>query len=190
MIRSGWLLSLVFLAVLSSSAAAVLGADGRFGAALAVGERYAAAERNPIYFVSPLSVECWVRVGSTNPDRAKSSPTIFLANEPRHSVTHWQLFAQKDTGALAVSMPGWDVPELLSKRYIVDSKWHHVGFIFDGDSLRLFADGTQVASARVKKVKPYPDTGPLTFGHFPGVETNRDLLLDEVRISRVARPLD
>ena len=183
---------LVLLSVfIASPAAAATVAEGRFGRALVVGERYAAVERNPIYFVVPMTVECWAKIGAAaGPDKARSSPTILLANEPRHSVTHWELYAQKDTGRLAASMPGWDVKELVSDKPIVDGQWHHVAMVFDGKTLRLFADGAQVVQAAAKKVAPYPDTGPLVFGHFPGVETNRDLLLDEVRISRVARPID
>ena len=162
---------------------------GKFGGALAVGERYASAERNPIYFVVPMTVECWAKIGAAGPAKAKLGPTILLANEPRHSVTHWELYAQKDTGALAASMPGWGAKEVASERNIVDGQWHHVAMVFDGKMLRLYADGEEVAANDVKKVAPYPDTGPLTFGHVPGVETNRDLLLDEVRVSRVARPM-
>jgi hypothetical protein len=172
------------------AAAQAAAAEGRFGQALAVGERYAVAERNPIYFVVPMTVECWAKVGAAaGPDKARSSPTILLANEPRHSQTHWELYAQKDSGVLAAAMPGWDAKEVLSKQTIVDGRWHHVAMVFDGKSLRLYCDGAEVASAPVKKVAPYPDTGPLTFGHLPGVEANHDLLLDEVRISRVARPV-
>ena len=165
-------------------------ADGRFARALVVGEQYAAAERNPIYFVVPMTVECWARIGAAGgPEKAKSGPTILLANEPRHSVTHWELNAQKDTGHLAASMPGWDAKELASSRDIVDGKWHHLAMVFDGKTLRLYVDAQEVVAKEVKKIAPYPDTGPLTFGHFPGIESNRDLLLDEVRISRVARPM-
>ena len=178
----------ILLTALASSPAAAATAPGRFGNALAVGEQYAAAERNPIYFVVPMTVDCWVKIGAAaGAEKAKSSPTILLAHEPRHSVTHWELYAQKDTGRLAASMPGWDVKALVSDKPIVDGQWHHVAMVFDGNTLRLFADGAQVAQTAVKKTAPYPDTGPLTFGHFPGVESNRDLLLDEVRISRVAR---
>ena len=176
---------LVALAAVAQSAAA---APGKFGQALLVGEQYAAAERNPIYFVIPMTVECWARIGAAaGPDKARSAPTILLANEPRHSQTHWELYAAKDTGFLAAAMPGWDAKELLSKRNIADGQWHHVAMVLDGKSLTLFADGEPVATQPVKKVAPYPDTGPLVFGHFPGIESNRDLLLDEVRISRVAR---
>ena len=157
---------------------------------MAVGEQYAVAERNPIYFVVPMTVECWVKVGQLQGSgRGVASATIFLANEPRHSQTHWALYAQPNTGFLAAAMPGWDVKELSSTTNVLDGKWHHVGFVFDGKTLILFADGAKVAQTAVKKIAPYPDTGPLVFGHLPGLETNHNLLLDEVRISRVARPI-
>ena len=181
----GWWAAVLVLGVATQCP----GAEGKFGNGFGVGEQYAAAERNPIYFVVPMTVECWAKIGATGPAKAKAGPTILLANEPRHSVTHWELYAQKDTGALAASMPGWDAKEVVSKRDIVDGRWHHVAMVFDGKTLRLYADGEEVATKDVKKVAPYPDTGALTFGHFPGVETNRDLVLDEVRISRVARPM-
>ena len=170
---------------------AIAASEGRFGRALGVGEQYAVAERNPIYFVVPMTVECWAKIGAAaGPEKAKSGPTILLANEPRHSQTHWELYAQKDTGVLAASVPGWDATEVASNAGIVDGQWHHVAMVFDGKTVTLYVDARQVAAKDVKKVAPYPDTGPLTFGHFPGVETNRDLLIDEVRISRVVRPMD
>ena len=186
---TAWAIAACLLAAVQAPVAPA--AAGKFGGALAVGEEYAAAERNPIYFVVPMTVECWAKIGSSGGARkAKSAPTILIANEPRHSVTHWQLYARKDTGALAASMPGWEVKELASQRDIVDGQWHHLAMVFDGKTLRLYLDGAEVAKADMKKVAPYPDTGPLTFGHFPGVETNRDVLLDEVRISRVVRATD
>jgi glucose/arabinose dehydrogenase len=171
------------------AAAADQAGAGRFGKALVVGEQYAAAKANPIYFVVPMTVECWARVGANGVPQAKSRPTILLANEPRHSQTHWEIYTQKDTGALAASMPGWDVKELVSTRDVVDGKWHHLAMVLDGKALRLYVDGQEVATKDAKKVAPYPDTGPLTFGSIPGVESNSDVLIDEVRLSRVARPM-
>jgi len=158
---------------------AAVAAGEPFGRSLAIGEHYAVAERNPIYFVFPMTVECRAKIAAAvGAAGAKSAPTILIANEQRHSQTHWELYAQKDTGVFAASMPGWDAKEVASGRDIVDGKWHHLAMVFDGRTLTLFVDGEQVASSPVKRVAPYPDTGPLTFGHFPGVESNHDLLLD------------
>ena len=164
-------------------------ASGRFGNALSIGDTYAAAERNTVYFVVPMTVECWVNIGGrSGVAKAKSLPTILIANEPRHSVTHWELFTQPNTGHLAARFPGYEPQLLETRRDIVDGKWHHVAFTFDGATLRLHVDGAEAANAAIKKTKPYPDSGPLVFGYFPGVDSNRDVRIDEVRLSRVARP--
>ena len=163
---------------------------GRFGKAMSPKQLYGAADRNIVYFVVPMTVECWVRIGAGDGvERAKAQPTILLANEPRHSVTHWELFAKPTSGVFAVSLPGYEPAEVASESDIVDGRWHHVGFVLDARSARLYVDGHEVAKKDVKKVKPYPDSGPLTVGQIPGVVSNADVLIDEVRISRVARPL-
>jgi hypothetical protein len=68
---------------------AVAQVPGRFGQGLAVGQTYGVAAPNPVYTVMPLTVECWAKLSS------KSAYNILVANEPKHSVTHWELFAEK-----------------------------------------------------------------------------------------------
>src|SRR5206468_3835320 len=85
--------------------------------------------------------------------------------------------------------PGYEPPEITSDRNVADGKWHHLGFVFEGTSAKLFVDGREAVKKDVKKVKPYPDSGALTVGRIPGVASNDDVLIDEVRISRVARPV-
>ena len=61
---------------------------GRFGKALSPKEVYAAAERNTVYFVVPMTVECWAKIGGDgDAAKVKTLPTILLSNEPRHSLT-------------------------------------------------------------------------------------------------------
>ena len=161
---------------------------GRFGKALSPKEVYGAAERNTVYFVVPMTVECWAKIGGDgDAAKVKTLPTILLSNEPRHSLTHWELAAKQGSGAFAVSLPGYEPGEIASGRDVTDGKWHHLGFVFEGTSARLFVDGQEVAKKDVKKVKPYPDSGLLTVGRIPGIPSNTEVLIDEVRISRVAR---
>src|SRR5215203_3443701 len=151
---------------------------GRFGKALSPKQVYGAAERNTVYFVVPMTVECWAKIGGEGAaaQKAKALPTILLSNEPRHSVTHWELYAKAGTGAFAVSLPGYEPPEIASEADVVDGKWHHLAFVFEATSARLFVDGREVAKKDVKKVKPYPDSGALTVGRIPGVASNEDVL--------------
>jgi hypothetical protein len=156
---------------------------GKFGRALKVGQTYAAADHNPIYIVTPLTVELWARING------KFDASILLANEPRNSRTHWELFTEKETGRFAVGMQGFNPPQVVSQADIVDDQWHYLAFIFDGETVKLFVDGKEVAKAAAKRVKPYPDTGPLNFGFQLGFAPHPDTMIDEVRISRMAREI-
>src|SRR4051794_26973809 len=182
------LAALTLLALVPAAGFGQFTAPGRFGKALSPQQVYGAAERNTVYFVVPMTIECWAKIGAGGADRAKGAPTILLSNEPRHSLTHWELLAKPGSGAFAASFPGYEPPDVTSTRDIVDGRWHHLAVVFDGTSVVLRVDGQEVAKQAVKKVKPYPDSGPLTFGHIPGVASNGDVLIDEVRLSRGVRP--
>jgi hypothetical protein len=148
-----------------------------------VGATYAAADHNPVYIVTPLTVELWARVNG------RADVAVLLSNEPRNSRTHWELYAERETGRFAVGLPGFDPPQVVTQADIVDDQWHHVAFAFDGEQVALYVDGKESARRAVRRVKPFPDTGPLNFGYQLGVSPHPDTTIDEVRISRIVRPI-
>ncbi len=158
---------------------------GRFGRGLRVekgGEDFAAAEGNPVYFVTPMTVELWAKIEALE---GRAVDVVLISNEPTHSNTHWEMRA-KSGGGLVASFSGYEPKEVAGDVNIVDGKWHYLAMIFDGKTLSLWADGKQVASKAVQRHGPYPDTGPLNFGHLSG-KNIASVDLDEVRISRVVR---
>jgi hypothetical protein len=82
------------------------------------------------------------------------------------------------------------VPDVKSDVDVVDGKWHYLAMTCDGAVAKLFVDGKEVGSAKLEKKFSYPDVGPLTFGHIEGMETAKDGVIDEVRISRVLRGIE
>ncbi|HEX8911743.1 MAG TPA: LamG domain-containing protein, partial [Humisphaera sp.] len=175
---------LVPLALLLLASPAALGQSveqGRFGRAIKVGASYAAAEHAPVYVANPLTVELWARVNG------HADVSVLLSNEPRRSKHHWELYTEKETGRFAVSLPGYTPATIASTVDVADDAWHHLAFVLDGGTARLYVDGKPAAEQAVKQTKPYPDTGPLLFGYQPGVAPHPDTMIDEVRISRVAR---
>jgi hypothetical protein len=172
------------LAAFSNAASAQSVESGRFGRAVKVGAHYAAADHAPVYIANPLTVELFARVNG------KADVSVLLSNEPRRSKHHWELYTEKETGRFAVSIPGYTPATLVSSVDIADDQWHHVAFVLDGGTARLYVDGKQALEQAVKQTKPYPDTGPLLFGHQPGVAPHADTQIDEVRISRVARKFE
>jgi len=158
--------------------------EGRFGEGLLAGEKYGAAAPNPVYTVMPLTVECWAKLST------KSAFNILVANEPKNSVTHWEIFADKETGHFSAFLPAFSSPEIKSSVDIVDGKWHYLALTCDGAVVRLFVDGKEAANVKVTKKFSYPDVVPLTFGNIEGVATTKDAVFDEVRISRVVRAVE
>jgi len=154
--------------------------EGKFGRALKVGQTFAAADHNPIYAVTPVTVELWARVNGRD-------TSILLSNEPRNSKTHWELYTEQETGRFAVGMPGYAPKSVVSTADIADDQWHYLAYQFDGQRVRLFVDGRAVADAPSKMTAPYYDTGPLLVGFQTGVPAHADTTVDEVRISRVIR---
>src|SRR3954468_7402031 len=103
-------------------------AGGRFRRAIQIRDSYATASYNPIYSVTPRTVELWAKLGS------KAATNILLAAEPRHSRSHWELYAEKGTGFLCAGMPGFNPKVVKGDRDIADGKWHYLAMTFDGQA--------------------------------------------------------
>src|SRR3954464_6269388 len=94
--------------------------EGRFGQGVSVGQAYGAAAPNPVYTVMPLTVECWAKLST------KSAYNILIANEPKNSVTHWELYADKGTGKLAACLPAFKPDGVKSEVDVTDGQWHYL----------------------------------------------------------------
>ena len=60
----------------------------------------------------------------------------------------------------------------------------------DGQSVKLFVDAKQVIDQKLEKIFRYPDSGPLTVGYADGFPAQAGVLIDEIRISRIIRPIE
>ncbi|QDU59850.1 Trehalose utilization [Planctomycetes bacterium Pan216] len=157
--------------------------DGRFGKALNARASTAAADQLPGYAESPLTVECWAKID------AKRSYNILIAQELKASGAHWELFTMPGTGFLTAYLPGMTPDHARSKTNICDNRWHYVAMILEEKHVRLFVDGKQVADQAVEPTDRKRVPGPLAFGRLASGRMGCAGLLDEVRISSVARAI-
>src|SRR3954466_6385029 len=98
-------ISVVFIALsyppVTSAARAQTVDAGKFGRAVKAGESsFPAAPIQPVYTLMPITVECWAKLDAA--DRT----SVLVANELRHSGTHWELFAQKGSGKFGAYLTG------------------------------------------------------------------------------------
>ena len=164
---------------------------GRFGSALNAQFGVLSIAERAEYSQPPFSVECWVRL------RTSRRPNILVSNERREAPRHWEIFTFSDNGYFSAYLPGYTPAITIAERDIVDNHWHYVAMTFDGDTVRLFVDGSAVAAQHVRRgdrtgenggglwigraVTAEPDPG--TYSDPPGCSG----LIDEVRISRGLR---
>src|SRR4029077_15623390 len=128
------------------------------------------------------TVECWAKLDAA--DRT----SVLIANELRHSGTHWELFAQKGSGKFGAYLTGSTTKEILSDRVIADGKWHYLAMDGEDAACMLFLDGQLVAHQELKKQFTYPERDALAFGSYgEGENAPAAGLIDEVRLSHGAR---
>jgi sugar phosphate isomerase/epimerase len=157
--------------------------EGRFG--MALDARVARAEipgRND-YREPPLTIECWAKLFDAQPFN------ILVAQEPKSSGTHWELFTFAGTGRLTVYLPGMTPDHVHSEAVVTDGKWHYLGFIYEPRRARLFVDGEAVADVAIESKQQPPQAGGLAIGSLPTREIGCNGMIDEVRISRGVREI-
>ena len=125
-----------------------------------------------------LSAFAWVYGGS--PGQA----ILSQANSTLGSDSTWLCIDASD-GKLITRLMHPPFPPLKSETVITDSRWHHVGLVYDLDALkrRLYVDGAEVA----KDMGPVPaigSDGGLYIGAGENLEANTFFfgLIDDVRI--------
>src|SRR5687768_15726778 len=97
----------VILSLISATTAMARTVQGKFGRALVAGST-AHADVNPVYGVVPITIECWAKIP------AKSAEVVLVANEPRSSASHWELFVEKETGRLGTILPNYKPNKIVS----------------------------------------------------------------------------
>ena len=161
--------------------------EGKFGKALDAAATPLAFTGDARYRTPPLTVECWARLDS------KRGFNVLVANDPKSSSRHWEIYSYAGSGKFAAYLPGYEPSEVISTKDICDRAWHHVAMTFDGKTVGLFVDGKSVASKAVKvRAGVKPIDGPLSIGMAidGSARVGCDGRIDEVRVSRVIRKID
>jgi len=159
---------------------------GRFGKALNATVSSARAEHRPIYAEPPLTVECWAKI------RSKNQFNILVAQSPKASAEHWELYTYAGSGEFSVFLPGYVPAEIKSGVDITDDRWHYLAMAFDGARVSLFIDGKSVKQQQVNRTRTGGPNGPLLFGAYQmgSQHIGCDGSVDEVRISNAVRKIE
>lgn len=157
--------------------------EEKFGAALdaRAGGLFVAGREE--YRLPPLTVECWAKAEDRTPFN------ILVAQEPKSSATHWELFGMAGSGHLTAYLPGMKPDHVRSTAELCDGRWHYVAMIYEPRRVRLFLDGKVVADEVVEPSGGRTVAGPLAFGTLATGELGCAGLIDEVRVSKGIREI-
>jgi type 1 glutamine amidotransferase len=126
----------------------------------------------------PLEISCRAKVTS------KSRFNILVANEPKASRYHWELYTYAGSGELSLFLPGGG-GEFRSGVDVCDGKWHTLTARMNSRKLVLSVDGKEVFSgAHTYPAVDAPDRGTLAIGRLVEGGIGCDGAIDEVTLSR------
>jgi hypothetical protein len=116
--------------------------EGKFGQGFDARAGVVSASGKSVYQEPPLTVECWARLFG------KDGFNVLVANSPKDSRRHWELYTSAGTGRLAAYLPGAQPSTVESEIDIVDGTWHHVALTYLPGEVRLYVDGKAVKTQR------------------------------------------
>jgi len=96
---------------------------------------------------------------------------------------HWEIYLLAGPGFLSTYIP--DLGDFTGSHCVADDTWHHCAMIWDGKSIRLYADGDLVDEWNPGG-KIVADDQPLHIGSLVAKTLWHTGLLDEIRISNTA----
>ncbi|MBL9122504.1 MAG: ThuA domain-containing protein [Planctomycetaceae bacterium] len=156
---------------------------GKFGQALLAAKHFARTEPLPEFARRPLTIECWARLDSAQ------AFNILVAQQPKESAGHWELYTYAGAGDLSLFLPGYTPAEIRSGVVVTDNQWHYLAAQFDQQVARLFVDGRQVCETPIARQRDDVRPGPLWIGGYPPHGLACAGAIDSVRLSSSLRPV-
>jgi glucose dehydrogenase/sugar phosphate isomerase/epimerase len=150
-----------------------------FGKALAGGML---VEGKPAYHEFPITVECRAKLNSAR------GFNILIANDPKKSAEHWELYSFAGSGLFSIFQPGRG-GSISADVNICDGQWHALAAVLEVARVRLYVDGRLVKDTPLKPLNGQAVAGGLAFGRLVEGGIGCDGTIDDVRISKGVREI-
>jgi hypothetical protein len=123
-----------------------------------------------------LTMDCRVRL------HGWESYNVLVANEPKSSAAHWEVFTTPRDGRLHAYLPGRSPDHLHTSAVLATGHWYHVEFTLEPGLVRLRVDGAEVGASATTARNGAPVPGPLVLGGLAEGGLGCDGDLDDVRL--------
>jgi hypothetical protein len=107
-------------------------------------ETVAEVAGNPAFCKFPITVECYAKLLSAG------NYNILVANEPKSSPFHWELFTTPKNGYLTLYVPGFSPDHIRTEYNAVDGQYHLFTAIITPTIIALYVDGEKKVHLAVK----------------------------------------
>ncbi len=125
-----------------------------------------------------MTIECWVNAPLQGPYHIPLSKGL-------KGPGHWEIYLLAGQGFLSTYIP--DLGDFTGSHVVTDEEWHHCAMIWDGKSIRLYADGELVNEwGGLSGKEIIADDQDLHIGNEWTHNNWHTGLLDEIRISDTA----
>ncbi|MEM9172665.1 MAG: LamG-like jellyroll fold domain-containing protein [Pseudomonadota bacterium] len=157
--------------------------DGQYGGALELNGDDDAVDVGPIDASgSGLTISAWIRPMSFA-NGANEARLISKASGTLEQQHVWMLGLYENGTAVRFRLKTTDTTTLVSAEGVIAlGQWTHIAATYDGNRMRLFVDGVEVASAAKSGDIAAQDTVPVALGNQPAGAASRGLvgMLDDV----------
>ncbi|MDR2755796.1 MAG: hypothetical protein LBC20_08835 [Planctomycetaceae bacterium] len=141
-------------------------------------EAVAEVKGNPAFCEFPMTVECLAKLTNSN------SYNILVANEPKSSPFHWELFTMPKSGYLTLYASGFSPDHIRTEYNVVDGQYHYLAAIITPTSIALYVDGEKKTHIDVKAPVAKVKTSHLRIGTLVEGGLGCKGEIAEIRISR------
>jgi sugar phosphate isomerase/epimerase len=132
---------------------------------------------------SPLTVELWAKANE------KDQSHVFISHGMQTSGDFWEIGSRRESGKLYCRFAATNESEFDTDVVVADGNWHYIAAIWSRDSIKLFVDDQVVFNQAFLPSNQPVHTAGLSLGTRTDERKLTQMLLDDVRISDLARDI-
>jgi hypothetical protein len=143
------------------------------------------ADSNSLDLTTALTLSSWVKPTNLTQSFGYILSKLVSSNSNNIYSIIWEL-TNNTIEFYSAASPSFGFPGTASRALLADTNWHHIVYTYDGTTWVRYLDGVAAGTTTATE-NLSAQTGNLFFGSYDGTQQYFNGLLDEIRISNIAR---